>query len=232
MLKSCSYWARNNPVKARWIIAAAHIAGVLNAYCLRLLGYLEDWHWPLWITPVALSVFFLAYWFYPDPKRRNQPSLFAYSWGRQKLADALLILSAWILIVSGTNGLPQPEIAAQPRAVPAALHWTPDQAIKATPEKEFFKTARHKVKSELKALKADWKKHKKEGDTAGKVALVILTILLGLVLLYGLVLLSCSISCSGNEGLAIVVLIGGLAGIIVGTVFAIRAILRRMGDGM
>jgi hypothetical protein len=83
-----------------------------------------------------------------------------------------------------------------------------------------------KWKERKKLLKHQIREIKKANDPSKgeKVLLVILSILVALGLLYLVAALSCSIACSGSEAIALLVAIGGTAGVILLLIFVIRAI--------
>ena len=69
-------------------------------------------------------------------------------------------------------------------------------------------------------------KRSKEPSTAGKVALILLSVIVAMTLVVGLVFLSCAISCNGGSGaLSWIVLLGGTALIVFLLVVVIRRIL-------
>lgn len=67
-------------------------------------------------------------------------------------------------------------------------------------------------------------------NTGEKVGLTVLAVILFAALAYGLAALSCSIACSGNEGMAAIVGIGGGIGLIALLVIALRAIYNKSPD--
>jgi Na+/melibiose symporter-like transporter len=96
-------------------------------------------------------------------------------------------------------------------------------------EKEKIKT-----KKENKQLKKEWKKQLRKiaPDKTGekvwvKILLIVLTVAVAILLLYGLALLACTLSCNGAEAAAWLVGILGLAGIMAGLFFVIRGIVGR-----
>jgi hypothetical protein len=230
-MKTLSKWAKANPVKARWLIAFSHVLVVLNAICLGILLFLSDWElWRL-LLPLAANVFFIAYLLYP--KKGRKTGLFRHSYVRQKTHDFCLVFSYGLVIALGVTHFFNCEevpatrqMATQWMSLPSitenAATNTPElfQQLKMKP-RELKKQIRH----ELKQLKKDLRK---QGDNAGteaaKVLLILLTIALALFLGYLITVLACNISCSGNEGLALVVWLGGGALIIFLTILAIRKI--------
>ena len=87
-----------------------------------------------------------------------------------------------------------------------------------------MKQHRQTLKAEVKAIVGQMKTQKVTGE---QVLLIILTILLALLLLYGVAALSCSIACSGADGLAVLVFLLGLGLIVWLTVALIKKISRR-----
>jgi len=71
------------------------------------------------------------------------------------------------------------------------------------------KEKRRIIKAQIRTIR-----HDNNLSNGEKVALVILTVLLGVALLFGVAALSCSISCSGSGALAALVAIFGVVGII------------------
>ena len=84
-----------------------------------------------------------------------------------------------------------------------------------------------KLKEKKKLLKEQVGAIKKDNNLSNgaKVALIILSIVAALGLLYVVAALSCSLSCGGSEGAAVLVMIGGAGLIAFLLIMAIRAIL-------
>ena len=97
--------------------------------------------------------------------------------------------------------------------------------------KKMMKDANGKIlkwKERKKLMKEQVRRIKKDNSISegAKVALIILTVLVALGLAILVAALSCSISCSGSEALAVIVGIVGYAAIIFLTVVIIRSIVR------
>jgi hypothetical protein len=125
--------------------------------------------------------------------------------------DALLFTSGAVMMMSAGN---QYEVK-QEKIPTQAFH----SFVNNTQSNEW-----HLVKKEIsvpKIKKQDDPKQKSKGD---KVGLTIAASLAFLGLLYLLSALSCSLSCSGMEGLAVIVGLGGLVGLIIGFVAVIKSI--------
>jgi hypothetical protein len=83
-----------------------------------------------------------------------------------------------------------------------------------------WKEKKKLLKEQIRAIKKD-----KDVSNAGKVALIILSIAVALGLLYLIAALACDLSCSGSEGAATVLMIGGAGLIVFLFILALRAIL-------
>ena len=81
----------------------------------------------------------------------------------------------------------------------------------------------YKIKTHVREIRAAVR----NPGGAGKAALILLTIVVALALLYLVAALSCSIACSGAEGLAFTVALLGTGGVVFLTVVVIRRILHR-----
>ena len=85
-----------------------------------------------------------------------------------------------------------------------------------------------KWKERKKLMKAQIREIKKDNSISegGKVALIILTVLVALGLAILVAALSCSLSCSGSEAAAVIVGIIGYGAIVFLTIVVIRSIIR------
>jgi len=81
-MKTLSFFAKNNPLKARYILAFAHVLVWLIAIFLGVYLFLHDLPIPFWVGIVFAHLFFLAYFLYPY--RDHKKGLFKYSYFRQK----------------------------------------------------------------------------------------------------------------------------------------------------
>ena len=236
-MKKLSRWAKENPWKARIIIILAHAALVTIALVtgenLTAIGI----QLPGWILTLFLYVFILAIIFYPSRQKRTAFKKDLYYF-RQKSCDWLLAASTFFMILclankntasiyffqpaSASNGISLTKETKKPTA--AEILASLDYRDKSTLTRSEKKILKQEFKKQLKNyVAAKLSGDKAEGDRAG---LIILAIIAALGLLYLLTALSCGIACSGAEGLAIVVLLLGTAGIIWALIAVIRAIKR------
>ncbi|MEN8121626.1 MAG: hypothetical protein ABFS35_14845 [Bacteroidota bacterium] len=233
-MKNLSYWGKNNPGKTRKIIAILHILLVFNAFSLATLTSLFDIDIPRAVLLIFGGIFFIAYFLYPSKKTKN--GIFKYSYKKQKTLDFLLVVSYFLILSFGlkyTTIISETDHAKQ---LPILVQGdSPQQDVKNQGEPLFdskltFKELRKKIKSEFKELKKELKKQKdKPGIVFLKVFLVILSLAAAIGLGYLIAALACSLSCSGMEGLAVIVLIFGWAGVVLLTVVSIKNIVKKIG---
>jgi hypothetical protein len=233
--KQLSCWAKEHTWPSRFIIVFSFIImNVLGIVTGLLLNDL-DLVFPGWFIVLSVLTFGIAWLKYPGKKQladkieRNRVYVF------RKTCDTVLIGTTFMMFVyfgnrqvtplntivfpaSAVNSFPLPKDTTKAYKSPEEFR----KSLKDESGKPLKLTERKKLlKQQLKAIKKD-----KTTSEAGKVVLIILCVLLALVLAYGVAALSCSLSCSGSEGAAVVVALLGLTGIILLTFFLIRAILR------
>lgn len=228
-MKKLSYWSNRNPVKARIIIGVSHVVLIILALITGINTYIEEIHFSERLLFVLVNLFFLAYIFYP--KRGHKEGFFIYSYHRRIRHDVTLLLSSFLILTIGVNRFAYSPIHQEEQAYEIRLMvfkpGVPNVTSKENRSELFrmFKSFRKDVKQKLNALKIDRQSHQ-DFTTAGKVALILLTLLLAAGVAGMVAVFACNIACSGNEGLAWAVLVGGAIGIVWLTVVVISKILR------
>jgi hypothetical protein len=203
--KATSHWAKQKPVPARWAVTGIHVASWLGA--LGLGQYL--WQQGVWmddsLQPYVLVGTSLAAASYP--MRKNAFGGYV----RRKMHDlALFIGGVALLLMAGNHYTPMPVGDRMEGEVVVAMETT----LGITPL-----LAKNKI-DKVKPAKTEPKKY----SAGTQAALIFLTILAFLGLTYLLLGLSCSLACSGNEGLAYIVFFGGMIGLVALLVTVIRSI--------
>ena len=237
-MKKLSKWAKANPKSARIIIVCAHLFGGINACLLGLLLFVFDWEVSSWALVIMANLFFLAYLFYP--KKNQKGILFKSAYTRRKTHDfSLVICAAVVLAFGGNQFLASDDFNDNPTAEATAefmTYRTYSEGLTSKSGKQNLtnrarlKTMRKQIKQEFRTLKKEFKKQKEQGDQTGlKILLIVLTVAVILFLGYVIAGLSCSLSCSGQGGLATVVLLLGWAGLVWLGIFTIKTILRKLG---
>jgi hypothetical protein len=239
-MKQLSFWAKDNPRLARTIIVFSHIFIVLNALFLGFFTYATDIKLSYGVLIILATTFLLAYILYPI--KRKESGLFKYSYLRQKSTDFLLVITYSLIITFGFNHFAfSPDYSresAQPKALLIVHKVTPDAKPDKKEKRELRKTMkelRKNIKTEIRALKKEFKeKGNNEMHVGLKILLALLTVGVAIFLGYVVAALACSLSCSGNEGLALATLILGWGGIIFLGVIAIKEIFKNrssIGEG-
>lgn len=234
-MRKLSLWAKHHKQAARLIIISSFVL-------LTIIGYYTG----SWMNDLAISlpgtILFIALISYiagvmaypqrPVSKKISKTKSFYI---RQKICDTGLAVSTFLLIVYLANHpgtfihsfVPANAVSGNTLVLPKDSSAKTYKTIR-----EFSASIKDKDGNLLK-----WKERKKllkeqvrsikkadnlsKGDKAGLIVLSVI-VALGLVLLVGA--LACELSCSGSEGAALLVGIGGTALIIFLLVITIRAI--------
>ncbi len=235
-----SKWAAHNPIKSRLIIALCHVLVMTNALVCGILLFVFDWELYQGALMIFAILFSLAYFFYPQ--KNEDEVLFSYSaYLRQKSHDFLLVVSYSAVITLGFHGFLNTHDHTQIPDAPSArlVVNKPHQEKEAKAEKKKLKSEikekirnfKQKIKHEIRQIKKEQikEKGKKKGGFK-KGFLIFLTILLGVFLGLAIAVLSCSLSCSGHKGLAILVLVLGIPGVVFLMVAMIKSIMKDKGS--
>jgi hypothetical protein len=201
-MKAIAIWSRNNPVAARIVITCCHIAlGFLACYIGLALKKLAIFL-PVKIFWISVVAFFIATFMHT--------TFYSYSvsFGLRKLLDAPILLIGFFMIIASAN---QPNVNHFIFYSPLRGSFVEEKNTSTNNHKPTFK----EVKKQWKELR---QMIKKERASAGGI---IISVLVGLLLLLLVMSASCSLACDNQGGLAIIVLIAGLAGIF----FVIKLIL-------
>jgi hypothetical protein len=232
-MKKISFWARHHRYAARIIIVSSFLLLTLMGIVAGKILLQNDIQVPLLVIMVVLFFYFFGLAIYPQKALKVAGVKTMAFYYRQKTADFLLAASTLGMIICISN---RPDIIAKQSfslqaAVPSAplvdSSFKPFKTISAfsaslkdeNGKKIKGRERKKLLKEQLMAIK------KAEGmSKAAKTALTILSILVAIGLLGLVAALACDLSCSGAEGAAGVVLIGGLALVIFLTILALRGI--------
>lgn len=226
-----SLWARNHVWQARLFIIVAYlllnITGWLLGEQLAWNGiYLTQTHFYIG-TALVLAGFFA----YPSKKDKKN---FKHFYRYQKSCDGLLASGTFVLIVclSQPQSLPQTSLGFSAQAsnyttvYPSAekkhsiFRKAANTAIKWLGVNE---TAQKKISNNWRQIKQEYKR----SSTGGKIALLLLTILVALALLYLVAGWACTLSCNGSEAAATLVGIFGTGLVVFLSIVVIRRIFRK-----
>jgi len=235
-MKKISLWAKGHKIVARLIIIASFI--LLTALGIITGSLLNDTGVSISsiLLFVFISVYLAAALAYPSKSLKGKKITAAAFYIRQKICDWLLAASTFCMIVFLSNRPDQLFSYTTPlsAAIPVSTAFPKDSTLKtykpiaafsASLKDEAGKSLKWKEKKKL--LKEQIRAIKKDGDMSNgaKVALIALSVLAALGLLYAVAALACNLSCGGSEGAAVVVMIGGAGVIAFLLIISIRAIL-------
>lgn len=230
-MNKLSYWARSHATAARALIVCIHI--LLFGLSLVLAGLFggtgSNSTWVFITIGVALSLF-IFYPARPLVKSEILRHLYVY---RKRIFNASISALGFLLYilvftsetpVTGFYGTLEGSntgyyVTVKPGDSTKTYLSLPDFAKQYHSKELTAKDKRQLLKKQLKAIKkAD------DMSNGAKTALIVLTIVVALGLLYLLAALSCSLSCAGSGAAATIVLILGVPAIVFLTIFAIRRI--------
>lgn len=216
-MKQVSYWASNHIAAARLIIILLYIPlNILGYITGSLIGDVGIELPDSFINVIALLVLLLFMGY------RKKASFF-----RRKAFEFAMGVCTFCIICFYGNHIDNSNIYLPFSNTTHAVTVIEKQSVSV--EKEKIKTKKE-IRQEKKQLKKQLKKALSNDDgmkTWVKILLIVLSVVVAIILLYFLAYIACSLSCSGAEAAAGLVGILGLAGIIAGLFFVIRAIIGR-----
>ena len=236
-MKKISVWARINRGSARILLVLLNLALVLLGIQTGSLLSKINFQFGSGAFYGVMLVFIFVLFAYPhrDGFRSLQSKNKVYR--VQKSADFILAFFSFLMIsFLSWNAYVTPESGL---SLPFVNPISASNVAKPTAE-EILQSLQHRSgkdlsRSEKKVLKHEFikqvkgyvlEKAKGNDKIALKIFLVICTLVAALGIGYLVAGLACSLSCSGMDGLAVLVALFGLAGIIFGSIKLMRAISR------
>lgn len=233
-MKAISHWAKRNPSPSILLIILFHFILAFIWLSLGIDLFEQGIILPVWVMNLSIIIFLIGVAFYPV--RGLHYWVLRYSYWRQKMMDLTLLLTSAVMIIcyanqsTDLNSINTPQIQ-EVRALPIALKLKDEVAGTKSIDKAEKKSLRKRIKEHRKKVRQEVRETvkmlKKQRATAGQIGLLLLIIVAAILMLYLLAALSCSLSCSGNEGAATLVMIFGVGLIILGVVIGIRAIFKK-----
>lgn len=234
-MKKISFWAKHNKWSARFIIIAIYI--LLNIVGITVGSLFNNLQIsiPTALLLFSIFLFIIGVIFYPEKEKVQQGNS---SYRRQKSFDFILGFSSFCLIVYAGNH--EDNIVGNFTGIKAAVSIVPSLSVDSTKNsyqsilafKEAMKDANEKnlvwkekkilLKKQIKEIKSA-----KEMSVAGKIILIILSVMVAFGLLLLLAALSCSIYCGGAGTLALIVALLGTGVILWILIRVIRSIVRK-----
>jgi hypothetical protein len=216
-----SHWAKKHIAASRIIIVLGHVLLTIIAVFLSFM--LRDFGISLGSTIqwFLISVYLIALFTYPSKNQKVTRYNIRQFYIRQKTCDLLLISTTFILIIQqGNQALIFRNIpllnsfsSSTQAAVPVRILSTnldSSEGLKESIKKnDLSEGAKKDVRKSLKLkLSSFIKKHRKNAED-DRLGWTILAVMGGIALLLLIAVLSCNLSCSGAEGAALLLGIGG-----------------------
>jgi hypothetical protein len=217
--RNMSLWATMNPWKTKFIFTGIHIVTGIAGIILGAKLADQGTHFSDLSGYFLPATFLTSALFYPV--RNSSIKLFEHSYLRQKMHDLVLVLSGFALMVNLGNNYSS-KLSSRTNI---------DTSDNNKQLKEYVLLNNHQVPGQ-RLLYEDNKQAQdqtvapqKRGLSLGmRILLTVLSILVFAFLALVLFALSCSIACSGSEGLAWVVGIGGFALLCALLIWTLRSI--------
>jgi hypothetical protein len=236
-MKKISIWAKSNKCKARTLIVLIHFALIILGTLTGWLLFKINYYIGTGIFYGVLFICILTFFVYPKKGgfwHSNFKNKFYFI---QKSCDIILAFGGFLMVSFCSENTLTPSANKQLFSAVNLLYASHGANPKAEELLQSLKSRSRKdlSRSEKKILKHEffrevkvYVKAKATGDneTAVKAFLVIVTIAVAVGLTYLLAGLACSLSCSGAQGLAALVMIGGLAVLIFGSIVLTKAIMK------
>jgi hypothetical protein len=209
-----SFWAKQHVWTSRLIIIfliypVINFCGWFLGDVLALSGVYFNQSWGYVLSFVILFLFLV----YPYKADKTKP--YYRVW--KKSIDALMILTTFAFILVRGNGFNNDR---SPNIFMTAAYASVVAEPNIDPKTKIEKKKKNAIKKLVQNIRTKYKSLSRDEKTG----LIIFVIIVAVVALYGLLALSCSIACSGSEGLAYAVFFLGLGGLIFGTVRIIQRI--------
>lgn len=250
-MKSLSIWAGQNPILARTIIVFIHLFAILNAIGMGVLLYLSDWGKSTTSLYIFMLLFFVCYSLYPRKENLRFAYIIRHAYLKQKMLDfSMVMLYSMTIALSVNNFLSNDnfESSSSINKAPKAKFMSNKAPRQVEPFAQFvvnksnfnkkpstpttqWSTIKKKVKQKGDQVKSSIQKRKRspKNTKGGRIAMFILTMMLGTALAAAAAALACYLFCIGNPGLAITVLFAGAGGGVALIVYGARG-LRKTVD--
>src|SRR3989304_4617222 len=225
-MKKISRWAKHNAKTSRFLITAFHLIimslGFFTGIVLNKAGViLSDT-----VGVIGAIGMILAMLFYPIRNAANK--FFAHSYARQKTHDFLVCAFGLIGFMSLGNSMAAGKTSFQSKiSIKSRYDIELTEKINNSKVADFFSNAF--VSKNTTDMQTE-QKQIAQIDTVGAILLILLIVLVSIAAGCGLAILSCSLSCSGYEVAAFLVVFGGGFLLILADVLLIRRIIGRMNS--
>lgn len=234
-MKKISFWAKNHVWESRLLIILFYILlNCIGIFVGRLLSELDVLLTGSFFTLCTIITLFL--WIYYPVKKSTGKVRKLSAYSTRKLFDFSLITVTFLMIIYIGNHWEYLSIKVENANATKIIRTTKDSAFEnSILIKSFISSIKNtdvnklSQREKIRIIKKQVKKidEQKEMSKEGKIALIALSVIVAIGLLYGVAFLSCSISCGGSQALAIIVAVGGLALVL----FLLIKVIKRISKG-
>ena len=229
-MKNISIWASRHKWPARFIIIGSFfILNFIGLFLGDVLTQSQITIPSLWIYAISF-IFFAGFITYPSKKQKSK---YKNYYKKQKSSDLLLISTTFLLIICFGNHYhlsknQSPFGFTYVNATALTVITNPElnkASIDPSPKKKtsLIKNWKKKLKENIKTIRREYK----DATPGERAALIVLSIIVALGLFLLVLSASCSLSCSGSDGAAILVGILG-TGLII---FLLVKVIKRINRG-
>ena len=229
-----SLWARHHKWASRFVIISIYVLLHLIGFCLGNALTVHHITLPASLFYAVAFLFFAGVGGYPSRERKE---CYRHFYAARKTADGLLAVTTFLMMIWVANNAGTLGFAAN-KAYAAVVQ--PVKPANKKPLLQRFFSVKNPIWRVLPRFDTDTRTFKKlkanvqtlrkaYSDTSkgGKIALTILLVLVALGLIGLLAGLSCNLSCSGSDGLAILVGVVG-TGLVI---FLFIRVIQRIYNG-
>ena len=220
-MKKLSFWAKNHKWQSWFIITFSYLLLIYLAVFLANVAFVAGLSLNLYSIFAIIGIAVLLFEFYPLKNTQF------YTYKNRKRADLALVTTGFLLVFSLFNTMITEYEPASTTTNPYARQTILKSSASSFENDSKFTKVRKRIKRKSYQRTQQFKKIWQDRSQAVQVLLIFSTILLTLVLGYLIAILACSLSCSGSGIAALIVLILGWSGIIVGAILLIRRIIKK-----
>lgn len=232
-MKNISIWAKHNRTKALGVAILLHI---VISYCFFYVGALlltKKIILPFSMVYLSGILFLTSYLFYPI--KNVQQGIFKRTFFKEKKCQLVAMVGAAVLMVfignhSTKSAFLEMNRAPEYSAITVAVDIQQESRggkkskVEKRAHRQLIKKTKRQLRKRIRKNVRKLRAKERQLTKYEKSLIVFLSLLLGVVLGYLVLALSCSIACSGSEALALIVLLGGFTLIIVGFVAIVRSL--------
>lgn len=227
-MKNLSIWAKNNRTIALVITIILHVVIGYFYFYLGALLFVKEIIIPSAFLYVSGVLFLTAYLFYPI--KYVQEGLYKRTFLKEKQWQLVAMISAIIFLVfignhSTQSAFSQQNFQQEFSARTIALDIKKDAKVEKRKNRKLIRKAKRQLRKRIRSNVRKLIKTERGMTDFGKFAAIFFSVLAAIGLGILVLGISCNLSCSGNEALAAIVLIGGFILIIGGLISIIRKVI-------